>query len=602
MDKLISPRIRNVLYLLLLLFVLLAARLLVVQLGARKLLSKLASDQHKTFVSLLPKRGVIYDRNLRELAISINLNSVFLDPLMVQDKETVAGKLSLILKIDADEILQKLNEEKRFVWLARKVQPDIEKAIRRLNIEGVSFIKEPQRVYPNGTLASHIIGFVGLDDNGLEGVELLFDKFLKGTPGWRYTIKDAKKREVPGYEYREIPPADGNDVVLTIDSVVQAFAERELDNSFKKYNAKGGTIIAMDPYTGDVLALANRPTYDPNNIQMYPVEAKRNRAISDFFEPGSSFKIVTASAVLEEDVVGIEDEFFCENGKFEWAGHTYHDHKSHGWLTFKDVIKYSSNIGTMKAGMRLGENRLYRYIKRFSFGKKTGIDLPGEVIGIIRHPRKWSKLSLCSIAMGQELTVTALQLSCAISSLANGGYYVKPRIIDRVQDKRGGIIEQFEPKRLHRVISEDTAKELREILRGVVEEGTGRLAEVEGYFPAGKTGTGQKVESNGAYSHKKFTASFIGFLPFDKPRFVVVVVMDEPYPSYYGGTVCAPVFEKVAAEMMRYYKIEPSDIVQDETSVKARSRSRRSLEHSNLIRCSRLRLEQREGYEIKRYY
>ncbi|MFC1667178.1 peptidoglycan D,D-transpeptidase FtsI family protein [Candidatus Omnitrophota bacterium] len=558
MHKLIAPRIRKVLYSLLVLFVLLSVRLLVVQLGAAKPLSKLASDQYKTFVSLLPKRGVIYDRNLKELAISINLNSPFLDPLMIEDKGSAAQKLSKVLKIDADTLLKKIGNKKRFVWLARKVTPAVERAIRRLDIKGVGFIKEPQRVYPNGTLASHVVGFVGLDDKGLEGIELAFDKFLKGTIGWRYTIRDAKKREVPGYEYREIPPADGNDLILTIDSVVQAIAERELDSSFEKYNAKGGSIVVMDPYTGGILALANRPTYDPNDIGKYPAEARRNRAICDFFEPGSSFKIVTATAVLKEDVIDVKDELFCENGKFKWTKHVYHDHKPHGWLSFEDVIKYSSNIGTMKSAIKLGEKRLYRYIRRFGFGKKTGIDLPGEVDGIVRHPGEWSRLSLCSISMGQEVTVTALQLACAISSLANGGYYVRPRIVDRVQDKVGNVIERFEAKRLHRVVSEDIAGEVRRVLRGVVDGGTGRLAEVKGYFPAGKTGTAQKIEPNGRYSHKKFTASFIGFLPFDKPRFVVVVIMDEPRPYYYGGTVCAPVFKKVAGQLMRYYKIEPS--------------------------------------------
>jgi len=558
-QKVIAPRIKKVLYCLLILFALLAARLFFVQLGAARPLSKFASGQYKTFIRLLPKRGVIYDRNLKELAASIEVRSVFLDPSMVKDKESAAEKLSNVLKINQDEILEKFNEGKNFAWLARKVSPDIERSIRQLNIKGVGFIKEPKRRYPNGTLASHVIGFVGVDDDGLEGVELLLDEVLKGTIGWRYTIRDAKKREVPGYEYREIPPADGNDAILTIDNVVQAFAERELDKAVNKFNAKGASIIVMDPYTGDILALANRPTYDPNDIENYAVEARRNRAICDFFEPGSSFKVVTASAVLAEDVVGLEDKFFCENGKFKWYNHTYHDHREHAWLTFRDVIKHSSNIGTMKSAIKLGENRLYRYMKRFGFGRKTQIELPGEVSGIMPHPSKWSKLSICSISMGQGVTVTSLQLACAMSAIANGGYYVKPRIIDRVQDKAGHTIENFPSKRLHRVVSDETAKEVRAILRGVVEEGTGKRAEVKDYFPAGKTGTAQKVEPDGTYSHRKYMSSFIGFLPFDEPRFVIVVVMDEATPSYYGGTVCAPVFKRVATQLMRYYKIEPDE-------------------------------------------
>ncbi|MBU4312044.1 MAG: penicillin-binding protein 2 [Candidatus Omnitrophica bacterium] len=539
------------------LFTLLAVRLLFVQLGAARPLSKLASDQYKTFECLLPRRGIIYDRNLKELAGSVNLNSVFLDPLIVEDKDSAAGRLSEVLDIDKDKIAGMFCEDKRFVWLARKVEPETERAIRRLHIKGIGFVKEPKRVYPNKELASHITGFVGLDDSGLEGIELKYDKFLKGSPGWIYTIRDAKRREVPGYEYREIPPADGNDIVLTIDSVIQAFAERELDAAFKKYNAKGGSIVVMDPHTGDILALANRPTYDLNDISGYSIDARRNRAICDFFEPGSSFKMVTASAVLEEAAVKPEDEFFCENGEFKWEGHTYHDHKPYGWLPFKDVIKYSSNIGTMKSALKIGDKRLYRYIKRFGFGKKTGIDLPGEVGGIVRPPSKWSKLSLCSISMGQELTVNVVQLACAISSLANGGYYIRPRVIDRIQDKAGNALERFESKRQHRVVSEETALEVRKILRGVVDGGTGKSAEVEGYFPAGKTGTAQKVEENGTYSRSKFMASFIGFLPFDEPRFVIAIVMDEPRPQHYGGTVCAPVFKKVADQLMRYYKLPP---------------------------------------------
>lgn len=537
---------------------LLAVRLFCVQLGAAKPLSRLASDQYKTFSRLLPRRGMIYDRNLRELAVSINLDSVFIDPALVEDRQSAANKLSEVLEEDPDVILKKLNNDKRFAWLARRIDARAANDIKRLSIKGIGFIKEPKRVYPNDTLASHVLGFVGLDDEGLEGIELLYDDYLTGTVGWIYSIRDAKKREVHGYEYREIPPADGNDVVLTIDSVVQSFAENALDSTFKKYNAKGGMIVVMDPYTGDILALANRPTFNPNKIGDSSVEARRNRVICDFFEPGSSFKIVTATAVIEEDVIGMDDEIYCENGEFKWSKHIYHDHKPHEWLKFKDIIKHSSNIGTMKSALKVGSKRLYRYIKRFGFGKKTDIDLPGEVEGIIRPTNKWSKLSLCSISMGQEVTVTAIQLACALSSVANGGFYVKPRIIAKVQDKTGYVIKKFEPRKLHRVMSVEASQKVRGILRGVVEKGTGTRAEVKGYSPAGKTGTAQKVEEDGRYSHRKFMSSFIGFLPYDDPKFVVVVLMDEPRPQYYGGTVCAPVFKKVAEQLMRYYKIEPT--------------------------------------------
>nr|MBU1328397.1 penicillin-binding protein [Candidatus Omnitrophota bacterium] len=552
-------RIRKVLYTLIIAFVLLCVRLVFVQLGAARSLSNIASNQYRLLVPLLPKRGVIYDRNLKELAININLVSIFAEPFKVKDKGIDSQKLASILGLSQDEIYKKLNQKRGFVWLGRKVSQDTARVIRALNIKGIDFIKEPHRAYPNGVIASHILGFTDIDNNGLEGLELKFDKYLKGVIGYRYAIRDAKQREVPGYEYKEIQPIDGDNLVLTIDSLIQSFAERELENGFKKYHAKGACIIVMDPFTGDILALSNRPNFDPNNAKAEPPDSRRNRAICDFFEPGSSFKIITASSLLEEKAVQPSDKFFCENGEYKWCGHKYHDHKPHGWLEFRDVIKYSSNIGTMKAAQRLGKDRLYKYIKKFGFGEKTGIELPGEVNGITTHPNTWSKLSLCSISMGQEVTVTALQLACAMSTLANGGNLVKPRIVDMIQDCTGNVIQKFEPKKPQRVISEETAREMRTILRSVVDSGTAKLAEVEGYFPAGKTGTAQKVESNGTYSHSKFTASFIGFVPSDNPKFVIVVIMDEPRPIYYGGVVCAPVFKKVAAELMSYYKIWPKD-------------------------------------------
>jgi len=565
-------RIRKVLYALIVAFALLSVRLVFVQLGAAKSLSNIASNQYRLSISLLPKRGVIYDRNLKELAISINLNSIFAEPFKMKDKFATSQKLASALGLSSDEIYKKLNQEKGFVWLARKVSPDTARVVRTLNIKGIDYIKEPQRVYPNGVVASHILGFTDIDNNGLEGLELRFDKYLKGVMGYRYAIRDAKQREVPGYNYREILPIDGDSIVLTIDSLIQSFAERELEKGYVKYHAKGACIIVMDSFTGDILALSNRPSFDPNNANASPPDFRRNRAICDFFEPGSSFKIITSSSLLEEKAVKPSEKFFCENGKYKWCGHVYHDHTPHGWLEFRDVIKFSSNIGTMKAAQKLGKDRLYKYIKKFGFGAKTGVELPGEVNGIATHPSTWSKLSLCSISMGQEVTVTALQLVCAMSALANGGNLVKPRIVEMIKDRTGHVIQKFESKKPQRVISEETAKEMRNILRSVVDSGTAELADVEGYFPGGKTGTAQKVEPNGTYSHSKFTASFIGFVPYDNPKFVIVVIMDEPRPIYYGGVVCAPVFKKVAGELMSYYKVYPKQL--DEGNREAKKNNR----------------------------
>jgi len=554
-----SSRISRILYALIIAFALLGVRLAFVQLGAAKSLSNIAASQYKLAVSLLPKRGVIYDRNLKEFAVTINLTSIFAEPFKIKDKDTASQKLASALGQSSGDIYKKLSQEKGFVWLARKVSPDAAIRVRALNIKGIEFLKEPQRAYPNGATASHILGFTDLDNNGLEGLELKFDKYLKGVTGYRYAIRDAKQREVPGYEYKEIQPVDGDNLVLTIDSLIQSLVERELENGFEKYHARGACAIVMDPFTGDILALSNRPNFDPNNAKKSPSDFRRNRAICDYFEPGSSFKVVAASGLLEEKAVRPSDKFFCENGEYKWCGHIYHDHKPHGWLEFRDVIKFSSNIGTMKAAQRLGKDRMYRYIKKFGFGEKTGIELPGEVNGVTTHPGVWSKLSLCSISMGQEVTVTALQLACAMSAIANGGNLVKPRLVDRIEDCTGHVIHKFEPKKSQRVISEETSLEMRNILRGVVDSGTAELAEVKGYFPAGKTGTAQKVEPNGTYSHSKFTASFIGFVPYDDPKLVIVVIMDEPRPIYYGGVVCAPVFKKIAGELMSYYKVWPKD-------------------------------------------
>jgi cell division protein FtsI (penicillin-binding protein 3) len=351
-----------------------------------------------------------------------------------------------------------------------------------------------------------------------------------------------------------VQPVDGLDLVLTIDEVIQYIAERELDKAFKKYNAKAASIVVMDPHTGRILAIANRPTYDLNRRTGVSKDAMRNRAICDLFEPGSVFKIVTAAAALEEKKVTESDVFFCENGAYRVGGRILHDHRPHGNLTFRQVIEESSNIGTVKIAQLLGPDALYRYIRAFGFGSKLGIDLSGEISGMISAPRSWSKTSITSIPMGQEVGVTALQLASAISVIANGGQLMKPYIVDSVRDNQGRIIKQNKPALLRKVISVDTAMRIKKILTGVVEEGTGRMGKVAGFSAAGKTGTAQKLEPNGTYSHSKFIASFIGFAPAEDPILAIVVTVDEPHPYYFGGVVAAPVFQKVAGDAIRYIK------------------------------------------------
>jgi cell division protein FtsI (penicillin-binding protein 3) len=347
-------------------------------------------------------------------------------------------------------------------------------------------------------------------------------------------------------------------VVLTLDEVIQFIAERELDKAYKSYHAKSAIIIVMDPHTGAILALANRPTFDLNGHKKAERDQIRNRSICDLFEPGSVFKIVTASAALQEQKVAEADRFFCENGTYRVANHILHDHQPHGWLTFREVIEQSSNIGTTKVAQILGPDIIYQYVRNFGFGSKTGIDLPGEIAGMIKQPRFWSKTSIGAVPIGQEVGVTALQLASAISVIANGGQLMKPYIVKEIRDKYGETIRQVQPVIVRNAISVDTAARVKKILTTAVENGTGKLAKIQGFTAAGKTGTAQKLEANGAYSHNKFVASFIGFAPAEDPVIAIAVVVDEPHPYYFGGVVAAPVFKNVATDVLRYLKMKQS--------------------------------------------
>ncbi|MFH1888605.1 MAG: penicillin-binding transpeptidase domain-containing protein [Candidatus Omnitrophota bacterium] len=536
--------------------VLCIARLFFIQHFRSNYFSGIASKQHNLFVELEPRRGTIYDLNLKPQAVNVAVDSLYACPDSIpdKDKESVIKRLSAVLKgADYAYLKDRLCRNKSFIWLARKISPQESEAVRKLDIRGLGFIKESRRSYPNSYLASQVIGFCGLDNIGLEGIELYYDNYLKGSQGWALLLRDARQKKL-NLEEKMALPVDGYDLILTIDEVIQYVSERELDKAFKVYRAKGASMIVMDPSTGAILAMVNRPTFDLNQYNNNDKEKMRNRSITDLLEPGSVFKIVTASAALEEKKVLEEDKFFCENGSYKVGGHILHDHRPHGWLTFREVIEQSSNIGTVKVAQVLGPDLLYRYIKLFGFGAKSGIDLPGEITGMINEPRSWSKTSITAVPMGQEVGVTVLQLASAISVIANGGELMKPYIAKEIRDKRGELIKSFAPAVVRRVISEDTANRVRQILTGVVEQGTGKLAKIAGFSSAGKTGTAQKLEANGAYSHNKFMASFIGFAPADDPVIAVVVVIDEPRPYYFGGVVAAPVFKNVAGDVLKYLR------------------------------------------------
>jgi len=540
------------------------ARLCFIQFFRSSYLSGIARKQHNLFVELEPKRGSIFDVNLKPQAFNIPVDSVYAAPNEVKDKlkETIIQQIAPILNLDSASLREKLSRKKSFVWLARKITPEQSTAIKKLKIKGIGLVKESRRSYPNRYLASHILGFAGMDNSGQEGLELYCDKYLKGEPGWALFLRDARQKKLDLWE-KMVLPRDGFDLVLTIDEVIQYIAERELDNAFKKYHAKGASIVVMNPHTGAILALASRPTFDLNERNAISKDLIRDRAITDMFEPGSVFKIVTASAALEEKRVTEEDKFFCENGQYRVGPHILHDHTAHGWLTFREVVEESSNIGTVKVAQLLGPDTVYKYVKLFGFGNKTGIDLPGEISGVAKPPRAWSKISIAAIPIGQEVGVTAIQLASAISVIANGGQLMRPYIIKEIRDKQGEILKQFQPVMANKTISLDTSNRIKKILTGVVGEGTGKLAKMEGFTAAGKTGTAQKLEPNGAYSHNKFFASFIGFAPAEDPVVTIVVCLDEPHPYYYGGVVAAPVFKIVAADVIKYLKSnqEPKEAI-----------------------------------------
>ena len=533
-----------------LLFIFIIFRLIYIQLFRANYLSSVARLQHNLYIELEPNRGIIFDRNLRPQTLNLPSYSLYANPKQIKNKEDAASLISSLLNLDRDDILQKLNKNKYFSWIARKLPQEYVDKIKKLKIEGLGFIKENKRSYPNGNLASHVIGFAGIDNVGLDGLELTQNSYLKGKPGWAYVLRDARQNQLNTEHL--ISPVDGFDLVLTIDEVIQFICERELDKAYKTFHAAGASIVVLNPKTGEILALVNRPAYNLNEAPSASLDERRNRSITDMFEPGSVFKIVTASASLEEKKFTETDKFFCENGTYRVANHILHDHTPHGWLTFRQVIEESSNIGVTKIAQGLGPEVVWRYAKSFGFGALTGVDMAGEIPGQLKETKFWSSTSIGAIPIGQEVGITALQLASAISVIANGGNLVRPYVLAKVQDKFGETIKEFKPQVRRRVISEDTAIRMKDILVGVVEEGTGQMAKVKGLKIAGKTGTAQKLDPDGRYSHSKFVASFIGFAPADDPKIAVAVVVDQPHPYYYGGVVSAPVFKKIAVDVLRY--------------------------------------------------
>jgi cell division protein FtsI (penicillin-binding protein 3) len=517
-----------------------------------------AQHQQQRTTEVAAKRGIIYDRFGRELAMSIAVDSVFAVPTETPD---LAGALSLIAHITHDdprELLAKCHAGRTFCWVARKPNAETAERIRALNLRGIHFQKESKRHYPKGELAAQVLGYVGMDDEGLSGIEREYDAKLRGKPGRMLISVDARKRWFGSVEKQ---PEPGENVVLTVDEKIQYIVERELRTAIEETHAEAGTIIVQNPHTGEILALANWPTFDPNDSRKITPDRLKDHAVSDVYEPGSTFKIVTISAALEERLTRPNEVFDCQMGSIVINGMRIRDHKPFGLLPVSGILIKSSDVGAIKIALRLGEDRLYKYIRAFGFGQQTGIELPGETRGLTKPVSRWSKVSIGAISMGQEIGISPLQLAGLASTIANDGIWVAPRIVAATTEPQSAPqTVVFRPVDQRRVIATLTAAQMKQMMQGVVLEGTGRKAILEGYSSAGKTGTAQKVDpATGAYSRTKYVASFAGFAPVNNPAITVAVILDSPIGPHQGGQVSAPVFQRVAQQVLAYLHV-PHDV------------------------------------------
>jgi cell division protein FtsI (penicillin-binding protein 3) len=516
-----------------------------------------AERQHEKAIAVEAERGTIYDRHGNVLAADLTVPSLYAVPPLIDNPGSIARELAVVLGLDPGPLAKRLAEPREFIWLSRRVDPAVAKAVEDLGAEGVRLMPERRRIYPKKALLGQTLGFAGIDHQGLEGLERAYDRTLRGEKGWLIYERDGMGQRLFPKDLRYVAPSRGADLALTIDEVVQYISERELDAAIAESGAEGGTIIVMDPGDGGVLAMAVRPAFNPNDVDARKPASWRNRAITDLFEPGSTFKVVVAAAALDAGVVHPDDLIDCERGAWSIAGGVLHDHEPLGRVPFSDVIAKSSNIGVAKVAQRLGEARLARAMVAFGFGRKTGIDLGGEVSGRLKPTARWSGRSLATMAIGQEVGVTAIQLVTAYAAVANGGRLVKPHLVGEVRDQKGraqpiGRVEHDEART--RVMSEHTAVALTTILERVVSpRGTGALAAVEGVSVAGKTGTAQQIDpATGRYAADRVVSSFVGFAPSRRPAVVVLVVLDNPDGRGWGGGVAAPVFSRVVEATLRH--------------------------------------------------
>ena len=535
-------------------------RLVHLQFSQHEGLANRARQQQQNAIETSPQRGELLDRHGRQLAQSVQTVSLFLDPggLDMAQLECTAQELSQSLGMKYKDLIAQFRETKeakrRFLWIVRRLDADRGSKIAEMKLPGVQAVLEPKRYYPNGPLAAHVLGYVGLDGVGLGGLESAYNAKIAGEPGKLFLEKDASGKP---YESFEIASKPGQSVVLTIDQSIQYQAEQSLNTAIRNSRAKSGTVIVLDPRNGDVLALANAPGFNPNDVAASSAETRSNWALQNIYEPGSTFKVVAFSAALEKKLVRPDDHIDGQMGAITVAGRVIHDHKPFGTLTISEALAKSSNVAAIKLGLRVGDETMYEYMKRFGFGSRTGIELPGETAGLLRKVERWQPSSIGSIAIGQEVGVTPVQMAAAFGALANDGVRVSPHIIREIRNEAGAVVYQPQPEQ-RRVISAETAISLRGMLEGVTLRGTAKAAQTDGYSAAGKTGTAQKIDpKTKAYSATKFVASFVGFAPVSNPQVVIVVVVDEPGGAYHGGDVAAPIFREVAEQVLPILGVTP---------------------------------------------
>jgi cell division protein FtsI (penicillin-binding protein 3) len=532
------------------------------------LVSRGERQQQRT-IEIAPTRGTIYDRSMQPLAMSMAVDSVFAVPTEIPNPEMVADLVGPVLGIENADLLAKFKAFKSFCWVKRKVSSDESARLRDLNLKGIYFQKEMKRFYPKGDLAAPVVGYVGLDDNGLGGLEYRFNDSIKGTPGRALMATDARRQS---FESSTQAGRAGKNLVLTLDQNIQFIAEKALAEAAAQWHMAGGAVIVQEPNTGEILAMASYPTFDPNDFGQSSGESRKNLALSQVYEPGSTFKLVAVAAALEEQLTNPKEVIDCQWGSIVLAGHVIHDDHPHGSLTVSQVMAKSSGVGVIKLSLRLGEDRFYRYVKAFGFGDETGIELPAEERGLLRPPSRWSGISLGEMSTGQEVGVTPLQIISAYSAIANGGVLIKPRVVREVfeGDRHEPIIAT--PGR--RVVSAHTSDLMKGILTEVVEAGTGTTAKLNGFTAAGKTGTAQKIDSSGGYSKTHYIPSFVGFAPVNKPAVTILVVIDSPVGAIYGREVAAPVFRSIAEQTLGYLNVpqdNPSKFLQVASSSPAGS-------------------------------